>query len=306
MGCMPKSWSPSPALLDLVRMQAGVLSREQCRQLGVGDNVIARLVSQGWWRRLAPGTYAVEHLGWKTDAWAGILMGGSNDVLGAESAAHLHGLGPPPDVITVFVGHAQLRPVPGWEFIRAHRLGIGELAHTRVADTILDLAARVSDEELVAVISDAVSRGRVTLARLRYTLAGRKHQSKRKLLTDVIGEVAEGVRSALERRYLIDVERAHGLPIGQRQVQTSAGAVDVAYSPYGVITELDGVAFQLAVDRQRDNQHRLQGYTTLRFGWAEVTGDPCAVAAQVAAALQDRGWTGVPSVCRRCCRRRAS
>ena len=32
---------------------------------------------------------------------------------------------------------------------------------------------------------------------------------------------------------------------------------------------------------ERDNQHRLQGYTTLRFGWAEVTGDPCAVAAQV-------------------------
>lgn len=310
MGRMSKPWSPSPDILALARVQAGVLSREQCHLAGVSDGVISRLLVQGWWQRVAPGVYCLAHHGWKTDAWAGILMGGSEAVLGAETAAHLHGLGSAPAVITVFVGDAQPRPVPGWEFIRATRRGIGELPRTRVADTILDLAGRVSDDELVAVISDAVSRRQVTLGHLRTALGERTRQPKRKVLADIIGDVSHGVRSALERRYLIDVERAHGLPVGVRQVRSAAGEVDVGYDPYGVLTELDGVAHhrgrQLAIDRHRDNVHRLQGYTTLRFGWAEVTGDPCAVADEVAAALRACGWTGMPTPCERCRRRRAS
>lgn len=310
MGHMPKSWSPSPDILALVQSQAGVLSREQCRLFGVGDNVTSRLVSQGWWRRLTPGIYITDQQGWQTDAWAGVLMGGGDAVLGAEAAAHLHGLMSAPATITVFVGDAQPRPVPGWEFIRATRRGIGELPRTRVADTILDLAGRVSEDELVAVISDAVSRRQVTLGHLRTALGERTRQPKRKVLADIVGDVSHGVRSALERRYLVDVERAHGLPVGVRQVRTAAGEVDVGYDPYGLLTELDGVAHhrgrQLATDRHRDNVHRLQGYTTLRFGWAEVTGDPCAVADEVAAALRACGWTGMPTPCHRCRRRRAS
>lgn len=77
MGRMSKPWSPSPDILALARVQAGVLSREQCHLAGVSDGVISRLLVQGWWQRVAPGVYCLAHHGWKTDAWAGILMGGS-------------------------------------------------------------------------------------------------------------------------------------------------------------------------------------------------------------------------------------
>jgi hypothetical protein len=40
-------------------------------------------------------------------------------------------------------------------------------------------------------------------------------------LVGVLRDVAEGAYSVLERRYLRDVERAHGLPAGRRQVRAS-------------------------------------------------------------------------------------
>jgi hypothetical protein len=50
-------------------------------------------------------------------------------------------------------------------------------------------------------------------------------------------------------------------------------------------------------DRARDNVVTVSGRRTLRYGWREVTDDPCGVAAEVAAVLQDLGWTGSPRRC---------
>ena len=52
----------------------------------------------------------------------------------------------------------------------------------------------------------------------------------------------------------------------------------------------------------RDNRSALRSETTLRYGWADVTGRRCAVARQVASLLRDRGWTGPtdPSECEFC------
>ncbi len=51
----------------------------------------------------------------------------------------------------------------------------------------------------------------------------------------------------------------------------------------------------------RDNEHALRlGAVTLRYGWWAVETSPCAVAAQLAAALSARGWTGTVSRCRAC------
>lgn len=251
-----------------------------------------------------PGVYQVAgEITWLARAWAGILTGGPNAVIGAESAAYLHALRPQPNEITIY-SSAQIQPTPGWCFVRGHRQGVGTLPRTRVAETILDLAGDLRADELLALIADAVVTRKVTVDRLRVALNDRQRQAQRTLLLQVIGQTTRGVRSALEGRYHRDVEVAHGLPAGVRQTSLGHGATDVLYESARLIVELDGREFhsgsRLVRDRERDNQHLLLGVTTLRFGWIEVTGDPCRVAAMVAAALSAAGWQGTPTRCPRC------
>ena len=59
---------------------------------------------------------------------------------------------------------------------------------------------------------------------------------------------------------------------------------------------------QRVKDMERDNLSALDGETTLRYGHADVSGEACGVARQVAGVLTVRGWTGVLRPCPRCLR----
>ncbi len=78
----------------------------------------------------------------------------------------------------------------------------------------------------------------------------------------------------------------------------------MAYRQYLLIIELDGWVGHVDQgrhrDRRRDNEHATSGALTLRFGWEEVTGEPCAVARDVAEVLVARGWSGFPVSCPGC------
>jgi len=47
----------------------------------------------------------------------------------------------------------------------------------------------------------------------------------------------------------------------------------------------------------RDNEAVLSGDIPLRYGFHDVAGNPCRVAAQVAAVLIARGWSRLPKKC---------
>ena len=64
----------------------------------------------------------------------------------------------------------------------------------------------------MVVLADACQQRRTTAARLAATLTSMSRLRHRALLLEILGEVASGAYSVLERRYLRDVERAHGLP----------------------------------------------------------------------------------------------
>src|SRR5207248_3013052 len=78
---------------------------------------------------------------------------------------------------------------------------------------------------------------------------------------------------------------------------------DVRYPGFGVTVELDGqvahppeASFR---DMRRDNASVRAGRRVLRYGWADVAGRPCAVAAEVTAVLYAAGWPGAPRPCAR-------
>src|SRR5262249_11386156 len=114
---------------------------------------------------------------------------------------------------------------------------------------------------------------------------------------------------------LRDVEQAHCLPRGRRQVRRTDGDRreyrDVHYDDFATAVELDGRAYhpeeRRHSDRRRDNAAAAAGERTVRYGWADVT-TPCPTAGQVARALRAGGWRGRLRPCRRrdCIVRRAT
>ena len=73
------------------------------------------------------------------------------------------------------------------------------------------------------------------------------------------------------------------------------------YQEFGVAVELDGQAAHPVDARwrdiHRDNARAEVGIVTLRYGWTDVTMEPCRVAAEVARVLRNHGWNGHPRAC---------
>lgn len=170
---------------------------------------------------------------------------------------------------------------------------------------LLKAASGRDEAGAVALLSDAVHQGLTTAGRLGETIGALPRLRRRALLTEVLADVAAGTRSVLERRYLRDVERAHGLPTGQRQLRerTGSGVVcrDVRYPGQRTLVELDGAfGHRDSVDRwsdlQRDLDASLTDHVTLRPGWAQVL-EPCRLASIVATVLRQRGWEDAAREC---------
>jgi very-short-patch-repair endonuclease len=105
----------------------------------------------------------------------------------------------------------------------------------------------------------------------------------------------------LERRYVRDVERAHGLPSARRQARrdlaSGARYLDNYYERYRLCVELDGKSShppeQKWRDTDRDNDNLFRdGVQTVRFGMRDVTTRRCAQARRLAMLFMRRGWDG--------------
>jgi hypothetical protein len=83
----------------------------------------------------------------------------------------------------------------------------------------------------------------------------------RRLISSLIEDVAVGAESPIEIAYLDHVERAHGLPCGQRNRRPAGSTffTDVKYDPYPLLVELDGKLGHQGKgrfrDMRRDNTH---------------------------------------------------
>jgi very-short-patch-repair endonuclease len=181
---------------------------------------------------------------------------------------------------------------------------------TRIEETVLDLVgvARTVDE-VATWVTRACQRGLTTPERLVVAMSARKKIRWRAPLEAMVADVAQGAQSPLEVAYLRRVERAHGLPRGERNrrwVDRRVTWVDVDLDEFGVRVELDGRLGHEGEgrfrDRRRDNRSTVSGKATLRYGHTEVFSDPCGVAAEVAAVLAAHGWAGQVRRCGAECR----
>jgi hypothetical protein len=307
---------PSPCQ-DLLDLQHGVIARWQVSAAGLSARVIDAQLHNDRWQTLYWGVYAAftGRPSRMAVLWAAVLRGGPGAALGYQTAAEVDGLADRPSEAIHLVVSSSRRVASAsrgrQEMPRVaihYRARAEDAIHpsrtpprTRIEETTLDLTqVAVSLDEAFSWLARACSRRLTTAMLLHEAMAARPKLRWRLELTDALDDIRDGAHSVLEWRYIRGVELRHGLPRADRQALSRAGRrtryLDNQYREFGVLVELDGRAAHPAESRwrdvRRDNTSAAMGMVTLRYGWADVTEDPCRVASEVAAALRRGGWKG--------------
>ena len=304
---------------EILRNQSGVIARRQVLAAGEAVWDIRRRLRRRLWVRLLPGVY-VDHTArpsWLQRAWAGVLALWPAAL--ADEAAIRATVGPiwrgfdedapialalaPDRNVAVPPGYLRRRPAGFESRVRWN----SSPPRVRLEDAVLDVAVRQSDQfRAIAVLADMCQTRRTTAERIREAMAARARLRRREWLSGVLDDIANGTCSVLEHGYLTRVERAHGLPAGDRQTPRASDRgsefKDVTYPATAFEVELDGRLFhdnarQRDVDLDRDLDAAGEGRLTVRLGWGQVFDRPCRTAGRLAALMHARGWAGVPRRC---------
>jgi very-short-patch-repair endonuclease len=308
---------------ELLEVQHGVIARWQVAQAGQDVRVVDPQLHNGRWQPLYRGVYATFTGRPSRDAWlwGAVLRAGPGAALSYDTAAELDRLADKPSTcIHVTVSPARQITLSGRECegsapkIILHRsTRLHQARHpvrtpprTRIEETTLDLIqVSPSIDQALAWLASACGRRLTTPERLLGSMVARSRLRWRAQLVSALADVGNGVHSVLEWHYVRDVERGHGLPRANRQVLSRIGGrtryLDNHYQEFGVAVELDGLAAHPADARwrdiRRDNACAEAGIVTLRYGWSDVTQEPCRVAAEIARVLRRHGWKARPHPC---------
>jgi hypothetical protein len=302
----PVTWS------ELLDFQSRVVGHRQAVRHGVTEAAVARRTKSGAWQRLHRATYATFSGVPSREArlWAAVLRAGPGAVLSHETAAELHRLiDKPVSKIHVTVpaqrNPARRSPIRGVIIHRSRNVASEplppwQLPRTPIAETMLDLveSAKITDDAF-AWLTRGFGRDLVNAGMLTTALAARKRMRRRPRLLEALTDVADGVMSPIELRYVRDVERAHGLPHARRQARRELDGgvryLDNFYEAFRLCVEIDGRLTHPPeqkwrdADRDSDNLFR-DDVQTLRLGLRHVTSGRCAQAAKLARLFIRRGW----------------
>lgn len=294
--------SREAAIINLARRQRGSVTSNQLAALGVGRRTVDRWLASGRLRRVYRGVYVIgpqpltRHARWL----AAVLARGPGAVLSHESAAALWGLaGDRREVdVTTSGGHRGQSDTG----IRLHR---GKLARdewmlrdgipvTTVARTLFDLAETVGPPQLKSAWDEA---GRLHLLRIKQVAmvyergCGRRARTGiEPLLSAALTYDDERRRSPLEDRFAAFV-RAHRLPPPQTNVLVDGDEVDALWPAARLIVELDSWEFHahraaFEEDRNRDADHLLLDYRTIRVTHRRLDREPDRLAVQIRTLLE--------------------
>ena len=305
-----------PDLDRVAKEQSGLLTRRQCLRAGLTDDAIRWRLERGWWVAMHPGVYLT--IPGRDDWWTRALaaqLAVDDAAWSHHAAGFVHGIVvTPPRVVDLVVGHDRRVATPEGAHINRRRGDVNRFVdelhwpwRTTVEETILDISASASLDETFALLGRAFQRRLTMEEALRGRLSLRARHPRRELLQLVLGDVAAGAESAMEIRYVRDVERAHGLPTGVRQFSPRRDGYqlhDIGYVEQRVLVELDGRLGHEGSDARvrdgiRDRRGATSGWLTMRTFWRDVAGYPCDLAIDTGAILASRGWSSRVRPCRR-------
>jgi very-short-patch-repair endonuclease len=284
-----------------------VISRQQLRALGFGEEAIEQAVASARLYPLFRSTYSV---GRRTANLHGLCMGatlacGRGSVVSHGSAAWLLGLwkarpGEVEVIAPIEAGRKisgirrRFPPAPLPEQV-CDRLGIPCTSYAR---TLVDFAGIAGTKALTDAVEEAAVLGVLDVSAIDQILSESRRRGSRKL-NQVLEEWRRytprmRLRSRMEAR-MLPLLTHHALPIpGTNEKLRIAGRtfeVDFLWREQRVIVETDGGRFHDHPRAQKRDAERNQllaraGYRVIRIGWEQLRDEPDQVIAEIARFLR--------------------
>jgi hypothetical protein len=289
----------------LFASQDGLATRAQLRSVGLSDGAIDyRCGPNGRWQTVLPGVVAAftgepsEHQRFT----AAVLWAGPDALLGAGTAALLHGLRYLPAAaiarVHVLMPHQIRRSSTGFVSVRrAHTMPAGwtrdGLLVVPPARAVIDACRGITNlRDVRALIAESVQRGRTTVDHLHAELREGASAGSR-LARVALSEVSAGTRSAPEAELRSGVRRA-GLPepLWNHNLYTPDGewlAKPDGWWREGVALEADSQEWHLAPhlwERTMRRHERMASY-----GILVVHAPPSRIRRQLAELMSSVGRT---------------
>ena len=297
----------APQFAALLERQYRVISRGQAITAGIDKDAIARrLRSGGSWQRLLPGVYLTV-TGTPTQDQkdvAALLYAGPGSVITGTAALRLLGMrGARPRSVDVLVPASRRRQNLG--FVTIHLTGrmpelvcySGPVQFVFAPRAVAD-AARALDQraEVRALVAGAVQGRHCTVQQLGDELRGGPRRGSA-LLRQVLGEVADGVRSGREAE-LMDLIRRSRLPAPLYNAKLYLGdeliaVPDAWWRDAGVAAEADSKEWHLSPEHWEETMRRharmtALGILVLHFSPRQLRDEPDQVVKAISQALASR------------------
>jgi Protein of unknown function (DUF559) len=312
---------PNRSLDEVLVDHEGVLSTSMALQFMTANQLRWQVVS-GRWQKPIRGV-VVAQSGPLTDHQflrAALLRAGPGAALAGLTAARLDGLKGFEDKrpfaetaihLLVPAGHRRRTPPPGLTVITHYARALTDQdvhptrqpRRTRIARSLIDAATWMPTERgSMAVLAAGVQQRLVRVDDLRLVADRIETLRRRKLIVEVLGDIAGGSQAISELDFLRLVVRPFGIPDPSRQSarRDRRGRrrwVDAAWDECKIAVEIDGAQhtedpLQRWDDMERDIDLMLDGYRTLRFPAWLVRKNPGYVARRILEALGNVGYRG--------------
>jgi predicted transcriptional regulator of viral defense system len=279
------------ALDAVATEQHGVVSRQQLRDLGLSDTMIARWLEIGRLHHLHRQVFAIGHTAITIEGrlWAALLYAGEGAVLSHTTAAwawQLIDAEPTRIHITVPGRRSSLPDVRVHHSRKVDRATCRDLPVTSVARTLVDIAAMLPYRQIRRALAEAEYRNLLEPAEvLAVTRPGRRgSRALRLALAHHLPELAETL-SILEERFL-ELCQVAGLPLPTVNAKIGGMRVDALWREQRLVAELDGAPAhggwaQASRDRERELALRSLGFRVVRYTWKQITERAAEVAADL-------------------------
>jgi len=282
--------------------QRGLITAAQARSAGISGAAIARRVGSGRWLHVLPGVcrdvLVAENL--EQRALAALLWGGSDAAVCFEAAGTLwafDGLGA--DRVSIWTPRrlrSDLVVVHRGTVAPNDRRRLGPITLTSPARTLVDLAGVLHDEDLNAVVEDAIHRGLTTPMSIRRCLdsvggKGRPGSARLRAILDDRGN-QRPTMSRLEVKIWRTL-RAKGLtPVRQYPVKCGGTTyfLDCAFPQWRVSVEGFGDKYHRSPRQLKHELQRLADlaavhWRVLPVTWEDITHTPDDVVAKIITCL---------------------
>ena len=257
------------------------MTHAELRAAGITAAEIRHRVQTGALIRIFRGVYRVGHVAPSVEAdhMAAVKTAGDGALLSGLSAAHLwrltKGEPPPPEIVA-----PRQKRIPGLfthhcrQLSHVDRTEWRGIPITTVARTIVDIAARLDDEELARVCHEGLVKYGTTPARIEEVLRRRPNAPGARKLRRVIHGDVHITLSRLESRFLERL-REEQLPLPITNQPAGGRHVDCRWPEHRLTVELDSYRFHNSRhswerDRRREREAYARGDAFRRYTWDDV------------------------------------